>query len=59
MLQALEAANEGLATVAADKEQPDLSTEIPVPGNAAALLSETEGELTDLKRGIETLDYKS
>jgi len=55
LMQALEAARGGLASVAANRQQPDLSNEIQLPGNEATLAADTELELQDLERAIEGL----
>jgi hypothetical protein len=59
LLQALQAAKAGLATVAETKEHPDLRPEIQLPGNTATLLSDTERELKDLECAIERLGVKT
>jgi tetratricopeptide (TPR) repeat protein len=55
LLQALQAAKAGLITVAAERREPDLSTEIELPGNTATLMSDTERELKDLQHALERL----
>jgi tetratricopeptide (TPR) repeat protein len=55
LLQALQAAKAGLAAVAASQQDPDLSTEIPLPGNTATLMSDTERELKYLQHALEKL----
>jgi hypothetical protein len=55
LARALEAAKSGLAKVAAARINFDLSTEVQLPGNTAAMLSDSEGELTRLERDIEKL----
>jgi tetratricopeptide (TPR) repeat protein len=55
LIQALEATRAGLASVAANRQRPDLSNEIQLPGNNAALASDTECELNDLERAIARL----
>jgi len=52
LLQALQAAKSGLATIAEAKLKDDLSIQIELPGNTAALYEQTERELKNLEGGI-------
>jgi tetratricopeptide (TPR) repeat protein len=55
LLQALQAAKAGLATIATSQQHPDLSSEIQLPSHTSTLISDTERELKDLERAIERL----
>jgi hypothetical protein len=55
LMQALHATRAGLQLVAATRRHPNLTTEIQLPGNNAALASDTECELKELERAIEEL----
>ena len=57
LMQALEAANTGLRTIA--EEEIDLSTEIQLPENTTAMCSEAKQELENLARGISMLAAKA
>ena len=55
LLQALKAARAGLASLAADHEQSDLRTEIPLPGNSTLILDDAERELKGFEEVLEKL----
>ena len=55
LVQALEAAKVGLATIAEAKDDADLSIEPPLSNNTSALMSDTDRELKDWVRAIERL----
>ena len=55
LVQALEAAKVGLATIAEAKDDADLSIEPPLSNNSSALMSDTDRELKDWVRAIERL----
>ena len=55
LLQALEAARTGLAKVAAAQQHADLSMEVQLPGNNAALSRDAERDLKSLKDRIDKL----
>jgi hypothetical protein len=55
LMQALKAAKDGLASVEATRHEPDLSTEIQLPHNTAAMMDDAQRELESLQRGIEIL----
>jgi tetratricopeptide (TPR) repeat protein len=55
LLQALQTAKNGRASLAREKQKPDLSCELSLPGNAAQLMNDTEGELSELESAIQQL----
>ncbi|HEY4282515.1 MAG TPA: hypothetical protein VGM62_05570 [Chthoniobacterales bacterium] len=55
LLQAQEAAKAGLATVAVERLNADLSIEIQLPGNTTGLMDDAERELKEMQNGIEAL----
>ena len=55
LVQALEAAKVGLATIAEAKDDANLSIEPPLSNNTSALMSDTDRELKDWVRAIERL----